>query len=74
LGSLSSGKLGLRREQFGVDIRQNASLGDDYTAEETVKFFIVTDGELQMTGDDTRLLVVTSGVTGEFENFGTQAV
>ena len=29
---------------------------------------IVTDGELEMTGNNTLLLVVTSCVTGEFEN------
>jgi hypothetical protein len=54
-----------------VDVRKNASLRDDYTSEKLVEFLIVTDGELQVTGDDTRLLVVTSGVTGEFEYFET---
>jgi len=42
-----------------VDVGEDTSLRDDYTAEETVQLLIVSDSELQVTGDDTRLLVVT---------------
>lgn len=31
---------------------------------------VVADSELQVTGDDTGLLVVTGSVTGQLENFG----
>ena len=41
---------------------------DDNGAEELVELFVVSDGELQVTGHDTRLLVVTGGVTGELED------
>jgi len=34
-------------------------LRNDYTSKETVQLFIVADSELQVTRDDTRLLVVT---------------
>ena len=34
-----------------------------------VQFFIVSDGELQMTGDDTGLLVVAGSVTSQLKNF-----
>ena len=34
--------------------------------------FIVTDGELQVTRDNTLLLVITSGVTSKLENLGGQ--
>jgi len=43
-------------------------LRDDDGAEELVELFIVSDGELQVTGHDTRLLVVTGGVTSELED------
>ena len=33
---------------------------------------IVTDGELQVTRDNTLLLVITSGVTSKLENLGGQ--
>jgi len=38
-------------------------------SEKLVQFLIVSDCELEMTGDDTGLLVIASGVTGKFENF-----
>jgi hypothetical protein len=41
-------------------------------AEELVELLIVADGELQVPGDDTRLLVVTGGVTGELEDLGRE--
>jgi hypothetical protein len=55
-----------------VDVGQDTTLGDDYAAEETVEFLVVADGELEVTGDDTRLLVVTGSVTGEFEDLGSE--
>ena len=30
--------------------------------------FIITNGKLQMTGDDTLLLVITGGVASELKN------
>jgi len=51
--------LGLLREKFRVNVGEDSSLRNDYTSEKTVQLFIVTNGELQVTGDDTRLLVVT---------------
>ena len=56
---LSSGELGLLGKELGVDVGEDTSLRDDYTAEETVQLLIVSDSELQVTGDDTGLLVVT---------------
>jgi hypothetical protein len=34
--------------------------------------FIVLNGQLKMSGYNTRLLVVASGVTSEFKDFGSQ--
>ena len=42
-------------------------MGDGDMAKELVQLLIVTDSELKMTGDDTGLLVVTSGVTGQLK-------
>lgn len=55
-----------------VDIGQYTALGDRDMAQELVQFLIVADGELEVARDDTCLLVVTSGVTGKFENFGSE--
>jgi hypothetical protein len=37
-----------------------------------VQFLIVSDGELEVTGDDSGLLVVTSGVASQLEDFGRE--
>ena len=44
-------------------------MGDCDVSEKLVQFLIVADGQLEMTGDDTGLLVVTGGVTGQLEDF-----
>lgn len=41
-------------------------------AEKLVQFLIVADGELKMTRNDTGLLVITSSVTSQLENFGSE--
>lgn len=34
--------------------------------------FIVSDSELEMTGNDTLLLVIASGIASEFEDLSSQ--
>jgi hypothetical protein len=55
-----------------VDVGENTTLGDGDVSEKLVQLLIVADSELQVTGDDTGLLVVTSGVTGQLEDFSSQ--
>lgn len=43
-------------------------------AQELVQLLIVADGELEVTRDDTRLLVVASGVTGQLENLSSEVL
>jgi hypothetical protein len=57
-----------------VDVGQDTALGDCDVAEELVQFLIVADGELEMARDDTGLLVVTSSVASQFENFGSKVL
>ena len=52
-----------------MDVGQNTTLSDGDVTKKLVQFFVVADGELEMTWDDTSLLVVTSGVASQFENF-----
>jgi hypothetical protein len=53
-----------------VDVWKDTTLSDCDVTQKLVQFLIVSDGELQVTRDDTRFLVITSSVTGEFEDFG----
>lgn len=57
-----------------VNVGEDTTLGDCDVAEELVQFLVVADGELEMTGDDTGLLVVTRGVAGQFEDFSGQVL
>jgi hypothetical protein len=45
-------------------------LGDDDVAEELVELFVVSDGELKVSRDDSGLFVVPGGVSGELEDLG----
>lgn len=55
-----------------VDVGQDTTLGDGDVTQELVQFLIVADGELQMAGDDTRLLVVAGGVASQLEDLSSQ--
>jgi hypothetical protein len=52
-----------------VNVWQDATLSNCDVTQKLVQLLIVTDGELEMTRDDTSLLVVTSGIASKFENF-----
>lgn len=55
-----------------VNVWKNTTLGDGNVTQKLVQLLIVTDGKLEVTRDDTGLLVVTSGIAGQFENFGSE--
>ena len=51
-----------------MDIGQDTALGDCDVAEKLVQFLVVADGQLEMTWDDTGLLVVAGGIASQFED------
>ena len=55
-----------------VNVLEDTTLGDGDVTQQLVQLLIVSDGELQMTGDDTRLLVVTGGVASQLENLSSE--
>jgi hypothetical protein len=57
-----------------VDVGEDTALGDGDVAEQLVQLLVVADGELEMTGDDTRLLVVAGGVASQLEDFGREVL
>lgn len=64
--------LALLGEEHRLDVGEHAALRDGHARQELVQLLVVADGELQMTRDDTRLLVVARGVAGQLEHFGGQ--
>ena len=61
-------------EKDGLDVGQDTSLSDGHSRQEFVQFFVVSDGELKMSWDDSCLLVVTGGVTGQLQDFSGQVL
>lgn len=57
-----------------MDVGEDTTLGDGDVSEQLVQLLIVADGKLEVTGDDTGLLVVTGSVTRQLENFGSKVL
>lgn len=57
-----------------VDVGKDTALGDCDVPKKLVQLLVVADGELEMTGDDTSLLVVAGSVASELENFGSEVL
>ena len=59
--------LALLGQENCLDVGENTTLGNGHTREELVQLFVVPDGELEMTGDDASLLVVTGSISCQLE-------
>ena len=66
--------LGLLGQEHSLDVGKNTTLGNCDSAEETVEFLVIPDGELQVTGDDPSLLVVPGSVASKLENLSSQVL
>lgn len=54
-----------------MNVGQDTTLCDGDVAEQLIQLLVVADSELEMTGDDTGLLVVTSSVTSQLKDFSS---
>ena len=66
--------LGLLGEEHSLDVGEDTTLGNGDTGEEFVEFLIITDGELEMTGDDPGLLVVMGSIASELEDLSSEVL
>lgn len=73
LGGLIVVLLALGEEDL-VDLGQDTTAGNGNLAEELVELIIRADGELEVTGRDGLLLVVSGSVTGELEDLSSQVL
>ena len=73
---LAASSLGRRLlgQKHGLDVGQNTTLGDGHAGEQLVQFLVVTDGELEVTGDDSGLLVVTGSIACELEHLSSEVL
>merc|ERR1719347_2458905 len=86
LSSCNSGLLALRPATLGgaslrllgqkhcLNVGENSALSNGHTGQQLVKFFVITDGELQMPRDYSGLLVVSGSVTSQLQHFGSQVL
>lgn len=65
---------GLLGEEYSLDVGQYTTLGDGDTGQELVQLLVITDGQLEMTGDDPGLLVVTGSVASQLQNLSSQVL
>merc|ERR1711875_131891 len=63
--------LGFLGEEHSLDVGEYTTLGNGDTGEEFVQFFVIADGELEMSGDDSGFLVVTGSIASEFKNLSS---
>jgi hypothetical protein len=57
-----------------VNVGENTTLGDSDVSKKLVQLLVVADGELEMAGDDTGLLVVAGSVTGQLEDLSREVL
>ena len=65
---------GLLGEEYSLDVWQYTTLGNGHTREQLVQLFVITDGQLQVTGDDPCLFVVTGSIACQLKNFSGQVL
>lgn len=57
-----------------MDVGENTTLGNGDVTQELVQLLIVADSKLEVTGNDTGLLVVTGGVSSQLENLSGEVL
>merc|ERR1719209_2114699 len=65
---------GLLGQEDGLDVGEDAALGDGDAGQQLVQLLVISDGELEMPGDDPGLLVVPGGVSGQLKDLGGEVL
>ena len=55
-------------QQDSLDVGKNTTTGDRDSSKKLVQLLVVSDSQLQMSGDDPGLLVVTGSVTSQLKD------
>ena len=59
-------------KQDSMDVGQDPTGSDGNRSQQAVQLFIILDGKSDVTGYNTRLLVITGGISCKFQDFGAQ--
>ena len=71
---LLGGLVRLLGQEDSLDVGQDSSLSDGDSGEQLVQLLVVPDGQLEVTGDDPGLLVVTGSVASQLEDLSSQVL
>merc|ERR1719295_1216888 len=74
MGCLLGSLFCLLGEEDSLDVGKDTTLGNGDSSQELVQLLIITDGQLQVTGDDPSLLVVTGSVACQFKDLSSQVL
>ena len=66
--------LGLLGEEDSLDVGEDTTLGNGDSSKQFVQLLVITDGQLQVTGDDPGLLVVTGSVASQLKDLSSQVL
>merc|ERR1719341_1637709 len=61
-------------QEDSLDVGQDTALGNGHTSQQLVQFLVVPDGQLEVSRDDARLLVVPGSVTSQLQDLGSQVL
>ena len=73
-GDSSAAALALLGEKEGLDVGENASVGDGGRSDHLVELLVVSDGELNVTGNDPLLLGLDGGISGELDDLAAKVL
>lgn len=57
-----------------MDVGQNASSCDSHVEAQFVELFIISDGKLDVPGDDAAKLVISGSVSSKLNNLGCEVL
>ena len=57
-----------------MNVGQDTSRGNRHATKELIEFFIVLDSERNVARHNSALLVIASGITGEFQDFSAKVL
>ena len=68
------GLLGLLGQKDSLDVGEDTTLGNGDSSKQFVQLLVITDGQLQVTGDDPGLLVVTGSIASQLKDLSRQVL
>lgn len=57
-----------------MDIRKDTSIGNSHMCQQFTQLFIIPDGQLDVSWNDSGLLVITSSITSQLKNLSTSKI